>query len=228
MKTEKRRRALELRKTDGLSIKQIARILQVSTGSVSRWVSNVKLTAKQLKVLSDNDRFKHNYQSRMAGAAALIRASEKRIEAYKKEGSDKATRKDPQHVLGCMLYWAEGRRRNNKHTVSISSSDPRILNLFIAFLKRFFGVIPKETVTFWLKYYTDVYSSKEIEEHWMNALGLPRSCMQKPVVNYYSSYSLKKEKGQTPYGTCTIRVKKSTRILNHIYGAINKYAEIFI
>jgi transcriptional regulator with XRE-family HTH domain len=47
MKTTERERARDLRREEGRSIKEIARLLGVSQSSVSRWVDDVRLTDVQ-------------------------------------------------------------------------------------------------------------------------------------------------------------------------------------
>ena len=63
---------------------------------------------------------------------------------------------------------------------------------------------------------------REIESFWLERLELPRECLQKSVVNRYSKYSQKKRMNRLPYGTCRLYVG-STRIVQHIYGAIQEY-----
>ena len=38
---------------------------------------------------------------------------------------DKAKEKDPDHIMGCILYWAEGRK--SRSDLTMTNSDPRIL-----------------------------------------------------------------------------------------------------
>jgi transcriptional regulator with XRE-family HTH domain len=54
VKSVERERARELRREQGLAIKEIAAALDVSSSSVSRWVRDVKLTAAQEAVLRDS------------------------------------------------------------------------------------------------------------------------------------------------------------------------------
>jgi transcriptional regulator with XRE-family HTH domain len=52
MKTEERLRARELRAARGLSIREIASILDVSRGTVSVWVRDIELTSAQRETLA--------------------------------------------------------------------------------------------------------------------------------------------------------------------------------
>ncbi len=66
-------------------------------------------------------------------------------------------------------------------------------------------------------------SLAEIEDHWLEALELPRSCLRKHSINPRPTSSSGKKKNRLPYGVATLSVH-STRIAQHIYGAIQEYA----
>ncbi|HZQ65165.1 MAG TPA: hypothetical protein VFA66_08095 [Gaiellaceae bacterium] len=64
---------------------------------------------------------------------------------------------------------------------------------------------------------------REIEEFWLATVRLPRSCMTRTTVNRYSRSSKGTRKNRLPYGPCRVTVH-STRVVQHIYGAIQEYA----
>ncbi len=68
-----------------------------------------------------------------------------------------------------------------------------------------------------------VARQREIEQFWLDLLGLPRTCLRKSTVNVYSKYSKKKRRNRLAYGTCRLKVC-DTSIVQHIYGAIQEYA----
>jgi hypothetical protein len=63
----------------------------------------------------------------------------------------------------------------------------------------------------------------EVEDFWLNTLGLTRANLRKSMVNKYSKHSQKKRKNRLPYGTCKL-VVHSTEIVQTIYGSIQEYA----
>lgn len=63
---------------------------------------------------------------------------------------------------------------------------------------------------------------REIEQFWLDALGLPQSCLRKSKVNVYSKYSKKKRQNRLPYGTVRVCVHR-TEIVQSIFGAIQEY-----
>ena len=64
---------------------------------------------------------------------------------------------------------------------------------------------------------------REIEQIWLDVLGLPRSCLLKSVVNHYSWWTNRKRTNKLPYGTCRI-VVCDTAITQAIYGGIQELA----
>jgi hypothetical protein len=122
--------------------------------------------------------------------------------------------------MGCMLYWAEGSR--NRHAIEFVNSDPAMVVLFLRFLRTCFGVPdPKVRVT--CNLFADHASRQsEIEEFWLDCLGLPRTCLRKSTVNRYSKHSKKKRRNKLPYGTCRLNVH-DTRLVHEIRGAIQEY-----
>jgi hypothetical protein len=63
----------------------------------------------------------------------------------------------------------------------------------------------------------------EIEDRWLRALELPRTSLRKHSLNHYPTSSSGQQRNKLPYGVCTIRVRRSTALVQHIYGAIQEY-----
>jgi transcriptional regulator with XRE-family HTH domain len=105
MKTRERLRARKLRAERGYSIKQIARLLGVSTSSVSLWVRDIELTNDQHAALRQRSAI---YDGQLLGRA--VSSSRRRAErrAYQEDGRRLARQGEVLHAIGCMLYWAEG------------------------------------------------------------------------------------------------------------------------
>jgi hypothetical protein len=71
--------------------------------------------------------------------------------------------------------------------------------------------------------FADHYARQyEIEQFWLDTVGLPRSNLCRSIVNVYSKYSQKKRAGKLPYGTARVTVH-STQVVQSIYGAIQEY-----
>lgn len=212
MKTNERARARILRERDGRSVKEIAAMLGISQSSASTWVRGIPLTASQRRSLESRAQ-----RSRDEARREHFRA---RRLAYQCEGRARAREESTQFAAGCLLYWAEGAKARN--AVQFANSDPAMIRYFVAFLRSCYGV-PDEAFRIDCNLFADhAERQREIEQFWLDTLGLPSSCLRKSTVNVYSKYSQKKRKNRLPYGTVRVCVH-STRIVQSIYGAIQEY-----
>jgi hypothetical protein len=201
-----------------MSIKEIAQLVGVAPSSVSLWVRDVPLTPEQHASLRQRNPL-YNRQLRGANGNAerwrAIRAG------HQEEGRETARRKDWLFVAGVMLYWAEG-DKTHRNAARISNSDPEVLRLFVRFLRECLE-IPNDQMRVTCHLFADhVERQREIEQSWLDELGLTRDRLCKSFVNTYSKYSQKKRQGRLPYGTTRLTVH-STRVVQIIYGAIQEY-----
>lgn len=216
MKTRERERARRLRRTEGASIKDIARRVGVSVSSVSLWVRDIELTPEQHAALAMRN-VAHNRQ--MSGT--WKQAASRRLEriAYQEQGRAEARGADPLYVAGCMLFWAEGGKHRN--SLRFTNSDPEMIRFFAKFLRSSFDV-ENEAFRLTCNLFADhVERQREIERFWLDVAGLPESCLCRSAVNVYSKYSQKKRKNKLPYGTCRITVCR-TRVVQAIFGGIQE------
>jgi transposase-like protein len=217
MKIRERDEARTLRREQGQSIKEIARAVGVSTSSVSLWVRDIELTDDQVEALRlRNPRL----NGQMIGAR--VRSARARSERARAQGEGRAAarRGDPQHAAGCMLFWAEGSRHRN--VVHFTNSDPMMMRVFSEFLRRFFDP-PLQRVRVWCNLHADhERRQREIEDYWVQTVGVPRGCLIRSTVNVHSRVTQRKRTNMLPYGTCRLTVH-STAIVQHLYGAIQEY-----
>ena len=218
MKKELKEKALILRKK-GKSIRDIAKTLKVSKGSVSLWVRDIKLTETQKNLLQSRSAV-NNY--RLGVEANAARCKELR-EQYQKEGVLKAKAEDPLHLIGCMLYWAEGAKSGN--CLRFANSDPDMVKLFLKFLTECYKIdISKISMRVYC-HSDDPKEIKRIENFWKKELNLPSSCVKKSVVNNVSKYSKgKRRKNKLPYGVCRLNVF-NVKIIQSIYVSLQEYGK---
>lgn len=120
-----------------------------------------------------------------------------------------------------MLFWAEGSRDRN--VVAFTNSDSEMVAFFLRFLRTCFGV-PDQKVRVTCNLFADhAQRQEEVERFWLDLLRLPKECLRQSTVNRYSKYTKKKRCNKLPYGTCRLTVC-DTRLVQHIYGAIQEYA----
>ena len=123
-------------------------------------------------------------------------------------------------MAGCLLYWAEGSKDRN--TMHFANSDINMVRFFCQFLRESLGVRSGE-MTVRLNVYTgNGLSVRAIEDHWLDALDLPRTALRGHTLNHTPTSSSGKKKNRLPCGVCYFTVLKSTRIVQHIYGAIQE------
>ena len=101
-KDVEQREARRLRTEEGMSVKKIAKKLQVSSGSVSLWVRNVELTSEQKVKLQSNS---NSINRREQAIASQKKFSELRKQ-YQEVGKNKALEANDKFLFGCALYWA--------------------------------------------------------------------------------------------------------------------------
>ncbi|MFL5946030.1 MAG: hypothetical protein ACJ74C_11435 [Gaiellaceae bacterium] len=92
---------------------------------------------------------------------------------------------------------------------------------FVDFLKKYFGLQPSEIRITCHLYADHLAHQRQIEQRWLDALGLGKESLRKSVVNVYSKYSQRKRVGNLPYGTCRVVVSR-TWVAQTIYGAIQE------
>ena len=135
MKTEERQRARQLRRDEGLPIKEIARRVGLSVASVSVWVRDIELTDEQhARLRAKNPAYNQQLSGRRIGVA------NRRVEwvTYQARGRETARGGDLLHLAGCMLDWAEGSKGRNQ--LRFSNSDPEMIRFFVRFLQECLGV----------------------------------------------------------------------------------------
>jgi hypothetical protein len=203
-----------------MSIKRLARRLGVSQSSVSVWVRDIQLTPEQrLHNLRRSGGSQSPQAIRRRTRTLAARYRRQRI-AYQEEGRRRATRNDPLHRAGCMLFWAEGSR--NRNSVRFSNSDMRMVSVFRQFLSQSLGIAPTAMCISLNVYTSNGLSVRAIEDQWLDALELPRACLRKHTLDHFPTSSSGKKRNKRPFGVCTLSVH-STRVVQHIYGAIQEY-----
>lgn len=168
----------------------------------------------------------HTQRRQTAGLSNRIAHAKKR-ESWREEGRQQARLKGELHLMGCMLYWAEGAK--GPHSVIFVNSDLAMNKLFLRFLIDEMGV-EKSKIKIGLHCYTDVHSVVDIQAYWCQELGLKSEQFGRPVVNPYPQAgtrpSQKKRVGKLPYGTLRL-VVCDTRLIHRIYGALEVYGNVF-
>ena len=213
--TAVREHARQLR-SEGLSIKAIARELHVAQSTASLWVRDVPLSEEQRRRLDEL-----TPRQRAGLLTNRTRTRQARLESQS-IGRLIARIDDPLHWAGCMLFWAEGSKKRN--AMAFTNSDADMMCFFMRFLRECYD-IPDERVCLSVNCFVNNGKTlEEIEAWWLARLELPATCLRKATVNRASSAS-KAVRKPLLHGTARITVN-STRMVQTIYGAIQEYAGI--
>jgi hypothetical protein len=205
--------ARQLRAEHGWPIKGIAKLLAVSPATASVWVRDIEIAPEQ--------RQRNMSRAGRARGDSWRALNRGRRLAYQRKGRSRARERDPLHLAGCMLYWAEGAKSRN--SLVLANSDINMIKFFLRFLKEGLDVRDDEISIRLNVYLGNGRSIREIEDYWIQRLGLPRSCLRKHSINHFPTSSSGKKRDCLPFGVCTIRALRSTRLVQHIYGAIQEY-----
>lgn len=145
----------------------------------------------------------------------------KRRKKYQNIGRLRVFTEDSLYIAGCMLYWGEGAK--DKNCLRLTNSNPAMLILFKNFLEKYFE-IKDDDLTITINCYTDIHSFEEIENYWLDKLNLSKKSLRKGQINNLPKSSKNLKKGKSEWGTAALKVKRSTHIVQEIYGAIQAYA----
>jgi hypothetical protein len=213
-KPKERQEARRLRRELGMPMKEIAARLGVSPSSVHGWTKDIEIGEEWL--------LRNRREGHRRFLERWIESNRERRRGYQEEGRARARQGGDLHEAGCMLYWAEGAKHRN--VLTFSNSDPSMVCFFLTFLRTSFDVEPERIIVRLNVYLGNGYSLRQIEQHWLNLLELPRACLRGHTVNHFPTSSSGRKKNKLPYGVCSLRLRASTPIVQHIYGAIQEYA----
>lgn len=217
MKTFQRAEA-ELLRRQGKSVKDIAREVGASQGTVSRWCAGI--------VLSEDQKSELARKRRRAGMAALApwisRNRELKQHDIKKQSLrgrqdlGRMTKRDLL-MLGLGLYWGEGYKRGSQEW-GFTNSDPKIIRVILAWLNEHYNV-PIERIiarlTINQRYGTQAGRLMDI---WRHETGIPLSQFGKST--FISGYNGSKLNEHTYRGTLRVKVRRGTSLRRRILASI--------
>lgn len=219
MKYKKYLEARELRKS-GHSVNEIVNLLNVSKGSVSIWVRDIKLNEIQRDRLKE----KHLKSIQYGDDSSVRRKNLNLRKQYQDEGKSLAKKyiNESLFIMGCSLYWAEGNKSRNM--MGFSNSDPNMLKLFMRFLMTYFNANKED---FKVNLHTHKDNGKPINEimkYWMEVLDLPEKAMMKPYVDIRQVSGSRGRKNTLHNGIIRINLY-DTKLIQNLYGAIQELGD---
>lgn len=170
--------AFKLRRS-GQSYKNISRQLGIPLSTIAGWFRNEAWSTEIRDRLAISTSFSSPEKLKKI---ALI--NKQRWELWREEYREEARaefplfKKDPLFAAGLMLYWGEGSKSLKNSTVRLANSDPEMIKIFYAFLKKL--GIPISKIKIWLLLYPDLIDSVQ-KNFWSKAVGIPLEQFNKSI-----------------------------------------------
>ncbi|MEK7507272.1 MAG: hypothetical protein AAB585_01875 [Patescibacteria group bacterium] len=216
----------------GRSYSEINRLLGVPKATLSDWFAKLELSDDAKKRLAERA-----YQKSMAAILRINRLqtikAENRARIVRLEAKSQISTTSQKELLlvGTALYWAEGYKRpimrNGKarvsHPVSFTNSDPRLVRLFLKFLREVCSV-PEEKLTASVRIYQH-QNEGFLMNFWSQTTSIPFNKFGKTYYGVSKSSQGKRPFNILPYGTIQIRVS-NTALYHRIMGWIEGLANI--
>lgn len=223
-KSRERLLARELRRKGG-SIREIAKILDVSKSSASLWCRDIVLGEEQMKELFHRDLI-GGEKGRIKSQESHRREKQQRFDYFHKIGYQQVGElsKNDLFLLGVAMYWSEGAKTDGR--VLLTNSDPYMIRLYIRWLKECFGIQSNQItcrVTI-----NELHSDRkqEIEEYWTKVVNLPLTQFTKTTI-IHSKWTKLYENRNTYYGVLAVHVQKSTNLSYQVMGSIDRLREMY-
>ena len=203
MRKQEKARAIELRR-EGRSVKEIESILGIGRSSISAWVQGIELTESQRQRLSARgiamDVIERRRKTRSVNETVqrtkILETGFRDIEQLKNIDV---------LALGLGLYWGEG-SKTNRNSIELSNTDPRIIQMYILFLKKYFN-FPISKMRGHIGVHSHL-SIGEAEKYWSDISGIPISQFHKTSIQ--KSRAGNGERDKLPYGTFSVAVYDTT------------------
>ena len=216
-KSEEKIIAREMR-AKGESVREIAKLLKVSKGTVSIWVRDIILSVEQMEFLLKR-KIKAGELGRLKGSLMQKQKRLTLIEEGRKEGLKLLGKLSTREFLiaGVALYWAEGTKK--KREVSICNSDPNMILFMISWLKKQFGVTNLDLRL--VVGINQIHREREnlVKQYWSETTGIPLEQFRRTsfkITNNKKVYA----NFNDHYGTLSVKVLKSASLYYKIMGLI--------
>jgi hypothetical protein len=172
-KTTEQNHARDLR-AQGWTIKEIEAELGVSRSSVSIWVRDVKVDP-DVWAERVTTRRNHGWEKRKV---SLARKAAERAQVYREQAAGLLGTMSDRDLLvaGVALYAGEGSKTRGE--VAFANSNPRMIALFLTFLRRFF-VVEESRLRVHL-YLHEGLDLQAANRYWSDVTAIPREQFTKP------------------------------------------------
>lgn len=219
-KIMERTRARDLR-TEGESIAEIARGLQVSKSTVSYWCRDITLSQENILQLAQ--------KSKSGGTRGLLIAAEKK-RVKRIEDTQIATTLGAQEVehmssrdiffTGLGLYWGEGYKRGNEE-LGFTNSDPKMIKFIIHWLHIIYFIDKSDLIARVSINEQHAGRIAEVENYWSEVAGIPKTQFTRISLIQTRSKKIYSEP-EKHFGTLRIKVRRGANLRRRILGSIQR------
>lgn len=217
-------KAIALRE-EGYTYSEILEQINVAKSTLSLWLRDVGLTVRQKQRITEK-----KLKSALRGAEARrqnrIELTEQIFQKSKSEIKNLNSRE--LWLLGIVLYWAEGSKEKEIRPgsgVQFTNSDCKMIKIFLKWLIDVCH-IQRDQIYFEI-YVHDTHRDHlgRVQEHWSSKTGFPISNFDRIYFKKNKIGTLRKNIGETYFGTLKVRVKSSSTLNRTIAGWIQGVVE---
>jgi hypothetical protein len=206
----------ELRRL-GLTYGEIRELIPVPKGTLSYWCRGIRLSKEQVEAIRERTGpetwvgIPVDTQWRRREEIDRIRAEAR---GFAEEHLD-----DPFFVAGVILYWGEGAKTGNN--LILANSDPAILRLFVAWVRRYLDA----TADFVLSMHLHEGNDEEAARHyWRSEAALPDAPFTKTFIKPRGTGH---RKNHLEHGVCRVAVRRSADHRHRVMSWIDAIADTF-
>ena len=198
----KEKKLARLLRSNGWSLRAIANKVCCSKSTVSRWISDIQLTEKQIAAL------KSNQDKGRAKAAQHPNSSRQKwekirstIKANSKKDIPKKYTQQLLKITGAALYWAEGYNAS-RNEIIFANTNPDMIKLIMAFFRKCCKI---QESKFRGKIAIHPHLNvQKAEDYWSEISGIPAKQFNKPLLAV--SRASKQKRDTLPMGTFSVLI----------------------
>ncbi len=198
-------------RNQGYSIKEIAKTLNIPVSTSSTWVSKVKLSSDNKKLLAQKKILGQMKSSVVIKEKTRQRKIVSDVEAIQLVKKIKSNR-NLDALLCSILYWAEGSK--NCSNVGFTNSDPKMISTFLKLFRSAFDL--DESKFHCLIHVHEYHNDQEEKQFWSKLTNIPQNQFFR---SYHKPHTGKRKKPNY-HGTISVRYydAKIAVKINSIYN----------
>lgn len=216
-------KARSLRKR-GLSIKEIAKKLQVSKSSASIWCSDIELNKEQIEKLHDQ-MVKGGYSGRLKGVHVQKKRKQEKIKYYEEKGRSEIEHLEKRElfIAGLALYWGEGGKKDPR--VRFYNSDCLIIKFIMKWFRETLAIPDDRFVLSVTINKSHKRRLLDVNEYWSEITKIPLNQFGKPILIKSKNKKIH-ENHLEHYGTLCIRISRSSELFYQVMGWLGALGRI--